>query len=178
MVILLESDGVDWMETCAAFELLKHVPIFILVGHPMNQADPIDVCSCGFLVVRESPKLSFLLMKHSTRWDLPKGHVDPGESDMECALRELWEETGIQASDIKIDEEFRFVHEYSVQPKRYNNQWKRKRLTIFLAKLVENVSIQLTEHQGYAWFDWLPPHQIQTMTIDPLLAQVAHHWNA
>ena len=47
-----------------------------------------DIQSCGFLVYREEPKLSFLLMQHSTRWDLPKGHVDPGETEMECALRE------------------------------------------------------------------------------------------
>ena len=41
--------------------------------------------SCGFLIFRNEFQ-SFLLMKHKTRWDLPKGHVDPGESDMELSL--------------------------------------------------------------------------------------------
>ena len=29
-------------------------------------------------------------------WVLPGGHIDPGESLEECALRELWEETGVK----------------------------------------------------------------------------------
>ena len=53
--------------------------------------------SCGFLIVAGDPVQSFLLMKHADRWDLPKGHVDPGETDMEAALRELEEETGMRA---------------------------------------------------------------------------------
>ena len=54
--------------------------------------------SCGVLVFRDEPSLSFLLMEHTQRLDLPKGHVDPGESEIECALRELEEETGIDLS--------------------------------------------------------------------------------
>ena len=66
--------------------------------------------SCGFLIVRGDPVGSFLLMKHKQRWDLPKGHVDPGETDLECAYRELVEETGIAADDIVMDPTFRFEH--------------------------------------------------------------------
>jgi 8-oxo-dGTP diphosphatase len=28
-------------------------------------------------------------------WSLPKGKADPGESDADCARREVWEETGL-----------------------------------------------------------------------------------
>ena len=83
--------------------------------------------SCGFLIFRDIPNhetekdssdqsnshlpaasdhVSFLLLKHPNRWDLPKGHVDPGETNKECALRELEEETGIQAQDLIIDPDF------------------------------------------------------------------------
>ena len=46
--------------------------------------------SCGFIVMRKNPQLSFLLMqKNSRRYDLPKGHIEPGETELECAIREI-----------------------------------------------------------------------------------------
>ena len=70
--------------------------------------------SCGVLLFRSEPKRSFLLMRHADRWDLPKGHVDQGETETQCALRELWEETGIEANAIRIDPQFRYTLEYQV----------------------------------------------------------------
>jgi 8-oxo-(d)GTP phosphatase len=34
-------------------------------------------------------------------WSLPKGHVDPGESDVDAALREVLEETGVHAEIVE-----------------------------------------------------------------------------
>ena len=135
-----------------------------------------EIVSCGFLIYRADPNRSFLLMKHATRWDLPKGHVDDGETEMECALRELEEETGIQESHILLDSDFRFTSQYTVRYKRYGNVQKQKELIIFLAKLKEDVEIVVTEHEGYEWIDWKPPHDIQENTINPLLKQVHQHW--
>lgn len=136
------------------------------------------VKSCGFLIVRQNPTRSFLLMRHPNRWDLPKGHVDPEESNRECALRELEEETGILESDIEIDPDFKFKHKYTVNNKRTGHEPAKKKLIIYLATLINDVEIKLTEHEGYEWIDWAPPHQIQKKTIDPLLAQLAHHWQS
>lgn len=127
--------------------------------------------SCGFLIVRGEPIREFLLMRHADRWDLPKGHVDPGESEMQCALRELNEETGITADDIKIIDSFRFTTNYPVRAKRDNREID-KTLVVFLARLNRDVQIDPTEHGGYQWFAWNPPHQIQGKTIDPLLAEL------
>lgn len=58
-------------------------------------------CSCGFLIKTKDG----FLQCHSTgkkflpgTYDLPKGHLESGEDAVECALRELWEETGIKWS--------------------------------------------------------------------------------
>jgi hypothetical protein len=51
-----------------------------------------------------------------------------------------------------------------------------KELSIFLGVLYQDVKIITTEHLGHQWFPWSPPHIIQTETIDPLLEQVARHW--
>ncbi len=131
--------------------------------------------SCGFLIVKGDPVTSFLLMKHPDRWDLPKGHVDPGETDLECALRELEEETGITSNDIEVDSDFCFESRYVVNGKRYGAGKKRveKTLRIFLGRLINDVDIVLTEHDDCKWFDWAPPHKFQKKTIDPLLAELA-----
>ena len=132
------------------------------------------VKSCGFLIYRCHPKPSFLLMRHTKRWDLPKGHVDGDETNMQCALRELEEETGIQVEDLKIDDEFKYKDKYVVQYK--SGKPKKKKLIIFLAELIQPVDIVVTEHLGFEWFDWDPPHKIQNKTIDPVLDHVAQHW--
>jgi 8-oxo-dGTP pyrophosphatase MutT (NUDIX family) len=132
--------------------------------------------SCGFLLVRGNPVRSFLLMQHPTRWDLPKGHVSPGETELECAFRELAEETGIAPEDVEIDDGFRFTTQYHVTyKKKFDGRPCQKTLVILLARLKRDVKLVLTEHEGYRWFDWNPPHRIQERTIDPLLAEVEKH---
>ena len=129
--------------------------------------------SCGVLLFRKEPKRSFLLMRHADRWDFPKGHVDPGETEIECALRELWEETGVKAEAIRLDPTFRYTLDYQVSWREAGGQLRDKQLVVFLAELNQPAEIKLTEHLGYQWFDWNPPHRIQEQTIDGLLAAVA-----
>lgn len=131
--------------------------------------------ACGFLIVKGDPVEQFLLMKHPSRWDLPKGHVDPGETDIECALRELVEETGIRIEDLHIDESFFYESRYMVKAKRYSGDSGEveKTLRIFLGHLKRDVKIVVSEHDGYQWFDWKPPHSIQKKAIDPLLESLA-----
>lgn len=132
--------------------------------------------SCGVLVMRTRPELSFLLMIHPTRKDIPKGHLDPGESETECALRELQEETGIATDDIELDPAFRFTTSYPVRyQKKFGGRTCDKTLVVFLGRLLQVVSIVPTEHTAYEWVCWNPPHQIQQLTIDPLLATLADY---
>jgi 8-oxo-dGTP diphosphatase len=57
------------------------------------------VRAAGGLVWRRSGAGSLeVLVVHRPRygdWSLPKGKCDPGESDIDCALREVEEETGL-----------------------------------------------------------------------------------
>lgn len=133
------------------------------------------VKSCGVLVLRESPQRSFLLMKHWRRYDLPKGHINRGETELECALRELFEETGITRDDIVMDPVFRHEERYNPREGRFGGEPVEKTLVIFLGRLIRERSIVLTEHIGYEWVDWSPPHKIQRKVIDGLLTRVDRH---
>ncbi len=136
-----------------------------------------DIKACGVLVFRENPDLQFLLMQHADRWDLPKGRLDDGETEYEAALRELHEETGIRDKDIELDPHFRFSLMYTVRLKKYDGEPKQKELVVFLGKLQKKkLKLKLTEHIGYEWMNWDPPHQIQAQCIDPLLHAVETYW--
>lgn len=130
------------------------------------------VRSCGVLVVRAAPRPSFLLMKHARRFDLPKGHQNPGETDLDCALRELREETGIGRGEIELDPGFRYEETYYPTYARLGGAVVEKTLVIFLGKLLRDREIVRTEHAGHLWVDWSPPHRIQERTVDPLLAKL------
>jgi len=115
----------------------------------------------------------FLLMRHPNRWDLPKGHCEAGESLMETALRETQEETGIAAVDIRLIAGFSFSLQYPVTYSTPNVVTFTKKITYFIGSVAAARNIHCTEHEGYEWFKWSPPHSIQVETIDPLLAAVA-----
>lgn len=134
------------------------------------------VKACGVLLYKDSPRRMVLLMGHTNRWDIPKGHVEPGEDDLTCALRETEEETGIPRQQIELDPDFRFTEVYYPRYKQFNNQPVEKTLVVFLGRVPPDAVVVPTEHQGFQWVEWSPPHQIQQYTIDPLLAAVAEHW--
>ena len=58
----------------------------------------------GVLVVRDGDVLYGLRRgaHGAATWSFPGGHVDPGESAEACALRELHEETGLDAANPRV----------------------------------------------------------------------------
>lgn len=51
--------------------------------------------TCGTLIVNPAGQLLLCHVTHTAKWDIPKGMQDPGESTLEAAMRELYEEAGI-----------------------------------------------------------------------------------
>ena len=101
----------------------------------MTDRSKADIRACGVLVFRRHPARQFLLMQHADRWDLPKGHVDRGETEYETALRELHEETGIRDAELELDPHFRFSLMYTVRQKKFGGQPRQKELVVFLGEL-------------------------------------------
>ena len=68
--------------------------------------------SCGAVLFREPDGQRVYLTLHSTQghWTLCKGHVEDGETELETAVREIREETGLE---VRFTGGFREVITYS-----------------------------------------------------------------
>lgn len=161
--------------TCGKSKQAKAIAASMASDQLSNESEP-TVFAAGYLVFRNAQRLEFLLMKHPDRWDLPKGHLDEGENCIEAAKRELFEETGIPIDAIWTDPQYCFVHRYRVAKRKKPEQKSLKELTIFLGFLLRPIELVCSEHPDYKWWDWNPPHDIQSQTIDPLLESVAKHF--
>ncbi|XP_068958011.1 bis(5'-nucleosyl)-tetraphosphatase [asymmetrical] isoform X2 [Petaurus breviceps papuanus] len=95
--------------------------------HPQSRRWTMSLRACGFIIFRrpripkvDNKAIEFLLLQTSygtNHWTPPKGHVDPGESDLETAFRETREEAGLDASQLKIIEGFKSELNYVVNSK-------------------------------------------------------------
>ena len=54
------------------------------------------------VIVRDLVNQSYLCVRAYSNWDYPKGHVENGESLVQAALRELYEETTLSPGDINL----------------------------------------------------------------------------
>jgi bis(5'-nucleosidyl)-tetraphosphatase len=97
-----------------------------------------------------------LLLSRLTKrplWEFPKGGIDDGESPEQAALRELEEETGMSAADIRLIPEFEHREEYRFTSGSGDTRTLvRKEVTYFLAE-TRTREVRLSAHEAsqYAW---------------------------
>ena len=68
--------------------------------------------SCGAVVwfAQNNERLYLIEQMRGGHFAMPKGHMEPGESEAETAEREIWEETGLR---VRADTGFRAANAYS-----------------------------------------------------------------
>jgi len=91
--------------------------------------------------------------KNQGIYDIPKGRIDPGETPLQCAIREAQEEANI---DITLLDSGPYTYD---------------RLTVWLAESYQNPQIgvnpitNIQEHLGY---EWVKSEQMETQCLDYL----------
>ena len=61
----------------------------------MSPSNKTRATSCGTLLVNQRGEILLCHVTGTRNWDIPKGMQDPGESTLEAAIRELYEEAGL-----------------------------------------------------------------------------------
>lgn len=106
--------------------------------------------SCGVVVFRtQGGKREYLclLQNLSGTYSVPKGHIEAFETEKDCALRELFEETGIKT---KLIDGFKAEINYTFHTRSGD---KHKTLVLFLAEYNGELNIDHNEISSYLWLD-------------------------
>ncbi len=126
--------------------------------------------AAGFVIYRRTTRgPAFLLLRaasHGT-WGFPKGLIEPGESEAEAALRELFEETGLEPR-ARVPG-FRYAVRYDVDAP----EGRRDKTAVhFLAEVDAETPRLSGEHDAYAWL--APPQALERLPFENLRRVLAH----
>ena len=83
-----------------------------------------------------------VLLQNSQCWSFPKGHMEPGESEQDTALRELREETGLTG---KLLPKLQVCLEYNLSPR------VRKQVVLFPGQVQGELRLQSSEILEGRW---------------------------
>lgn len=125
--------------------------------------------SCGALVYRyDNGRLLILMLRHrhGGHWSFPKGHVEGAETEVETALREVREETGLH---VLLQQGFRHTVEYFPKP------GVKKQVVYFLGKALPNEPAvrQEIEISELKWVEWDEAFRCVTFKNDKDLLNMA-----
>ena len=110
--------------------------------------------SCGCIVIDGR---NILLVKQTKgHWSFPKGHMEEGESEIQTAVREVKEETNVDAIP---DETKSYVEEYLM------DNGNMKQVIYFVSKQASsNIKAQESEIAEIAWLPF--EKALETITYD------------
>lgn len=143
----------------------------------MSDVKTVTVHSAGGVVMREStenaePEVLMIATHDASRWSLPKGHVESGESLADAARRETEEETGIVATVLTHLETIDYWY-YARRGLRHH-----KYVDYFLMHAIGGeVSPQLSEIDRARWWPISKALEVATYKNDrEVIRQAQEQW--
>ena len=106
---------------------------------------------------------------HQSAWQMPQGGIDAGESPRQAALRELAEETAVEA--VEILGESRDWHRYDlpedVAAKAWRGRYRGQEQKWFAMRFLgTDADIDLDAHdREFQEWRWLPPEDLPALVV-------------
>lgn len=110
------------------------------------------VLSAGIIPIYREEENLFLLLRSYSYWDFPKGLLDPGETPLQAAQRELLEEAGLGEVHFPWGKDFIETEPYGAQGKiarYYLGEVKTRQVVLGI-----NPELGRPEHQEYRWLTY------------------------
>ena len=106
--------------------------------------------SAGAVIFTENEERLFLLLGYpSGHWDFVKGKMEAGESALQTAIRETYEETGIK--DLEFLDGFEESIRYDF---KFRGELIHKKVVFYLAK-THTTHVEIShEHLGFSWLNY------------------------
>tara|TARA_Y100001970_G_scaffold132575_1_gene163620 strand:+ start:8533 stop:8961 length:429 start_codon:yes stop_codon:yes gene_type:complete len=116
----------------------------------------------GAIIINKNNEVAVVNQNHDS-WSLPKGHIDPGETKIDAAKRELYEETGIKNATL-----IKYIGEYG----RYrigldgkDDKSEHKTIFIYLFKSNQKILKPIDPHNPEA--KWVPYQKVEKILTHP-----------
>jgi len=118
--------------------------------------------SAGGIVL--NPKGEVLVVNQNRdSWSLPKGHIDPGESPLEAACREIQEESGV--SKVELVRELGTYERYKIGLDGKDDTSELKVLTFFLFRTAQTRLRPIDPHNPEA--RWVKADEVAKLLTHP-----------
>jgi 8-oxo-dGTP pyrophosphatase MutT (NUDIX family) len=108
----------------------------------VGDADVLMFVGARGVIFDDDGRLLLIQRSDNSRWALPAGAMELGESIVECAVREVWEETGLKATALTP-----FVIHTGPQY-TFTNEWGhtyQHHVTTFRVEAYEGELVRITE---------------------------------
>ena len=121
----------------------------------------------GLIIVNTYGKVLICKRKNSNQWQFPQGGIDKGESPIEAAKREIFEEVGIKPSKIKVLGKIKDWVKYKIPKELAKKSFKKKGIVgqkqkWFIFKVKSEACISFVndpdnEFDDFAWVSYWHP---------------------